>query len=406
MRVLLRPKQDRRDDERGAIAVIVGVLSTFILVLASLTVDVGLAYTYKRQAQTAADAAVLAAATLYVESKVTCGSLDDNVGLNAQAKKLADEMLQKNLPGATGVEWDVSCDNPDAELRVSYTATYDSPLTLGRIASDSDHVKVETPASATFDRSIRGESGMRPWPICSTQAQVLDRVVQIVAGNKTNENCPGMEVSGTWGRYACPGYKKGDMSGESKPTSTLYWIRHGCPNPASPIPGQPLDATDRYDHLANWAECAPKDKNSASSEFCLIRDTGSSFNDNMRSAWQSVIDDGLTFELPILCTATVTIEGVETPGQCSQDAVSGKDGSVLPIAGIAVVTICGFKLEGYSSVSWPTTGPCHTDNPKNYTVSSPTPNGEANVLYLAIKGVISGGDDGTDGGGGNLRLVR
>ena len=99
----------------------VGVLSTFILVLASLTVDIGLAYTYKRQAQTAADAAVLAAATLYVESKVTCGSLDDNVGLNADAKKVADEMLQKNLPGSTGVDWDVSCNNPDAELRVSYS---------------------------------------------------------------------------------------------------------------------------------------------------------------------------------------------------------------------------------------------------------------------------------------------
>ena len=50
---------------------------------------------------------------------------------------------------------------------------------------------------------------MRPWPICSTQTQVLDRVVQIVAGNKVNENCPGMEVSGTVGAVCLPGVQEG-----------------------------------------------------------------------------------------------------------------------------------------------------------------------------------------------------
>jgi Flp pilus assembly protein TadG len=134
MRVLMNARPDRSDDERGAVAIMVGILSTFLLVLASFTVDVGLAYTYKRQAQTAADAAVLAATSLYVDSKVTCDNLDDNLGLNADAKELADEMLQKNLPGVVGTEWDVSCDNDDAELRVSYTATNESPLSLGRIA--------------------------------------------------------------------------------------------------------------------------------------------------------------------------------------------------------------------------------------------------------------------------------
>ena len=35
----------------------------------ALTVDLGLAYTYKRQAQTAADAAVLAATSMYVDAQ-------------------------------------------------------------------------------------------------------------------------------------------------------------------------------------------------------------------------------------------------------------------------------------------------------------------------------------------------
>jgi Flp pilus assembly protein TadG len=386
-------------DETGAVAIMVALLSAFLLVLASFTVDIGLAYTYKRQAQTAADSAVLAAASLYVDSKVTCGSLDDNPGLNADAKKLADEMLQKNLPGATGIDWDVSCNNPDAELRVSYTATYDSPLTFGRIVSSSDHVTVGTPAAATFDRAVRGESGMRPWPICSNSFDVdSGEVTQIVTGVKLNEGCPGMQVEGTWGRYACPGYAKGNGSdNDDKPDSTLYWIRYGCPNPASPVPDQPdgSDPEALRDALVGYAECAAMDKNSKSTEFCLARDTGSAKNKKMEDAWQMVVDAGMTVELPVLCAVDDCMP---------TDAVT--DDTVIPIYEIAVVHFCGIYLDGWASKNWPTTGPCAESNPAGYTSSSPRPEEDDDAFYVVVESVIRGGDDGHLGGDANLRLVR
>ena len=291
-------RRERRKDEKGAIAIIAAALMAFVLVLAALTVDIGLAYSTKRQSQTAADAAVLAATAYYVDSKVTCGKLDDNPSLNIAAKAEADKILQLNLPGAVGTNWAwLSRDNPEKELRVSYTATYESPLTLGQIVSDSDHVTVGTSAEATFDRAVRGESGLRPWPICSNSFDVdAKTVTQIVAGVKVDVGCPGLAASGTWGRRNCPGYHGGDMSGYTKPSSTLYWIRYGCTNSASPIPDQPESATAAAlrDYLVKYAECAALKKTDSSTEFCLTRDTGSSRdNPKMIEAWQFAIDDGL-----------------------------------------------------------------------------------------------------------------
>jgi hypothetical protein len=240
---------------------------------------------------------------------------------------------------------------------------------------------------------------MRPWPICSNSFDVATKVVtQIVAGVKENVGCPGLLVSGTWGRYACPGYAKGNGSDkDDKPDSTLYWIRYGCPNPASPVPDQPdgSDANDLRDYLVDYAECAAKDKNSPSSEFCLVRDTGSAKNKKMEDAWQMVIDAKLTVELPVVCAVPTCLD---------TDAVT--DESVVPIYAIAVVHFCGIYLDGWASKNWPTTGPCADSNPESYTSSSPRPDEDDDAFYLVVENVIRGGDDGVLGGDANLRLVR
>ena len=53
MRVLLK-RRLRQRDQRGAIALIVGLLSILLLGISAFTVDFGMAYTTKRQLSTAA----------------------------------------------------------------------------------------------------------------------------------------------------------------------------------------------------------------------------------------------------------------------------------------------------------------------------------------------------------------
>ncbi|WP_442940073.1 pilus assembly protein TadG-related protein [Nocardioides sp. B-3] len=59
MRVQLRRRPRNRD---GAIAVLVALLAVVLFTLSAFVADLGVAYTSKRQLQTAADAGALAAA--------------------------------------------------------------------------------------------------------------------------------------------------------------------------------------------------------------------------------------------------------------------------------------------------------------------------------------------------------
>jgi hypothetical protein len=393
----------RTRNERGAIAVIVAFLAVGLLVGGALVVDFGMAYVNKRQTQAAADAAVLAAAKVYSAKGKPCPTLDA-VGSPAwlAAEDAADMLRKESLPGSTQDRFDVYC-NGDNELVVDYDVSYKSPVGLGALAQgDNDPIVVTGKASATFDRPLKGESGMRPWAICSASADTSKTVRQVLAGNKDAAGaCGGLGISGTWDRFACPGFEKGDGSDkDDKPTSTLYWIRNGCPNPASPIPTDATDPSQLFSDLTGF--CADSVKNDTSTEFCLTRDTGSAKNDKMAEAWQSVVDAGLSFEVPMYCS------GVIAGGDCSSDAITSAP--VIPIYEIAVVRMCGFALKGdkkkpHYSTNWPTTGPCATANPSSYTPTSPTVP-EADAFYLVFEGMVNGTDEGSTSGSSNLRLTR
>jgi hypothetical protein len=402
MRVLLNR---RHADERGAIAVIVALLAIVLLVSAAIVIDFGQAYVTKRKAQNAADAAVLAAAKVYSAEKGTCDSLlpAKRPDLLAAANKAAKTLRTQNAPGSKDDAVVVPSCNADGELIIHYEVSDTSPIGLGQLATDDTDINVTREAEATFDRPVRGESGMRPWAICSASADTSKTVRQVLAGNKDAAGaCGGLGISGTWDRFACPGFKKGDGSDkDDKPTSTLYWIRNGCPNPASPIPTSATNPSLLFSDLVNF--CSSSVKNDTSTEFCLTRDTGSAKNDKMADAWQSVIDAGLSFEVPMYCS------GLTSGGSCSSDAITSAP--VIPIYQIAVVRICGFALKndkgkGRYSTNWPTTGPCATANPSSYTPTSPVVPAGGDAFYLVFDTIIKTTDESDSGGSSNLRLTK
>ena len=96
----------RRRDERGAVAVMVALVSTFLLVLAAMVVDLGLARDTDRQSQNAADASALAAGNVLYTTGGPCLAIP----CIPQAVAAAKSYAQTNFGVATSA-WN-SCTDP------------------------------------------------------------------------------------------------------------------------------------------------------------------------------------------------------------------------------------------------------------------------------------------------------
>ena len=97
-----------RDEETGAIAVIVAISAVMIFILAALVVDLGLARDTKRQAQNGADAAALAAGNALYGGVFT----SPLVPKFDEAVQAAKEFAEVNY-GVTDAEW-ATCTDPQA----------------------------------------------------------------------------------------------------------------------------------------------------------------------------------------------------------------------------------------------------------------------------------------------------
>jgi hypothetical protein len=138
-------------------------MTVLLVLMGAFVLDFGLAYTNKRQAQTAADAAALAAATVYQGQPLTCDVLTQPANtpvwnqLKNDAKAEGDKLLAENLTSAKDVTFSVACDgeNPKAFV-VDYSVSKDSAIGLGRLAVDQDHLTVGRPAQATIEKGAPG----------------------------------------------------------------------------------------------------------------------------------------------------------------------------------------------------------------------------------------------------------
>jgi hypothetical protein len=152
----MRVELKGRRDERGAVAIIVAFSSVLLLIMAAFVVDFGQAYANKRQSQTAADAAVLAAGTTYSSQLLDCPTMQANNSLwnltATTAKKAADDLIAENLgrgPDVRASGFNVTCNAATKQFVIYYSIDKDSPLGLGSIVTGGDHVTVQRDAEAT-----------------------------------------------------------------------------------------------------------------------------------------------------------------------------------------------------------------------------------------------------------------
>jgi hypothetical protein len=372
VRVLLSRCRSR-GDERGAVALIVGLLSILLLGITAFTVDFGMAYVTKRQLSSAADAASLAGDAVYKKDFVgTCSAsaIAARPAVRQNAEAAADSLFLANFPAGSasdGSITDVTCTGTG--VQVTYTARGSSGSPFGRVFGGSGTITTAGNAAAAYTSGVAFSGGIRPWGICTNALNTTGNVTQVSLANNQNAGCPGIGSSGTWNRYACPGESKGSAN------DTADWILNGCPTAATTIPG-----TTGLSPSALWSKLSTfctQGKNGASTSNCLTRDTGN-VNNKAQDAWQTLVDQKTVFQVPVFCS----------PPVCSADAM-GATGE-FPVYALATVRICGFQLHGRTSTHWggvpaDQNDECNTRNPSAYTATSAVPGG-GNVQYLIIKG--------------------
>ncbi len=240
MRVqLLTPRQPH--DDRGAVAVMVALLSTLLLVLAAFAVDIGNAYAVARQQSVAADAAVLAAAAKVGEAiprgQACTQALLNSISANTLAKTTADAYNTANNKSGVSepvVSATVTCATADAvEVRVDNSRAV--PTSLAGIIGITE-INPGSYAVARYQRTLSA-GGLRPWAICDSvvRAASLALTTTFATGIDTQSGPCNSVASGNWGGV--------DFNGGSNPAGDLAaWTLLGYPNPVTiPNPLLPAD---------------------------------------------------------------------------------------------------------------------------------------------------------------------
>ncbi len=335
-----------RRDERGNVAVMTGLLSVVLLLIAAFSVDFGMAYASKRQLQTAADSSVLAAAAVYAKYPGTCSTLVLNSSYKTEAQAAADSMRAQNRPGSAGSTLIPSC-NAQGELQLTYEASGETPLSLGRLATDADSITTARQAGAQVDVGKSTGVGVRPYALCSADVPVAGYptgVLEIKPPGQAHggSDCAEAEAGGNWWFITCDIVGGGQSDGSPKDMAAA--IEHGCTNTISVVSPQNR-TTPATLSTSLTVNCKTGKPPTAS---CLDGDTGNSSlkNKDGYEAWGKIL--GQTIMLPVFCSDPT----------CAPDTVSGTGtNSRYPVYAIAGVVLCGYHIyDKASAVS--NTGSC------------------------------------------------
>ena len=397
MRVLLS-RRLRSRSERGATAIVAALLATVLVGMAAFVVDFGMAYVSKRQLQTAADAAALAAASTFWDKTGTCTTLTSNATYKSAATTAAQSYVDTNRPGASMDSISFGCTSGDLTVDVTTSAT--TNLAFGGLFVNNDGIDTARTAQAMLSVPPVG-AGVRPYALCSLDADVsrlgTGTVYEIQQpGNAhTGSECPTSESGGNWWFVNCPE----DKSKGGGPDVAEENLQKGCDDSISIVPNQnPTTASTLSSSLT--LNCKkPSDVSSS----CLSGGEGNSDLKNAKTydEWGKLL--GKTILLPVFCGSPT----------CSPDSVNGTGtNSTYPIYKIASVVLCGYhiydKASGASNV-----GACSGNSFTSSYVSSVDK--KEVRLYLKFTQLMTSGSTGAntcalgtgcDGGARRVQLTK
>lgn len=345
-----------RNEDEGAVAIVVAIMMIVLLGISAFAVDFGLAYSNRRQLQTAADAAALAGARSFSDESVSCASAVASDGdepvvtgggktyatMESEAEAAATSLMQANHDDAAEVAGSVDIECQGGAIQVTWANDSSSAVGLGGVFGAGDIVST-TEAVAALDVPPGVPAGLRPFPFCSKGVPTsgpLPSAIVLMRGPVTggpaaqDPDCP--KPGGNWWIANCP------ETTNNGTTSVVESIENGCSSAveeAQPpfTPSGPPAAQG----LLNM--CPPNTPfNPAVPDDCLNSRTGN-INNSAAGAWSTVIHRGDSIVVPVYCGSP----------QCSPQAALGSTITSGPGAGnpvnypiyrLVAVRVCGFHF--------------------------------------------------------------
>ncbi len=376
MRVhLMKRHQWASVDEQGAVAIVVAIILVVLLGISAFAVDFGLAYSNKRQLQTSADSAALAAAASLADEAVSCRDnaagtdvadgdppiVTDTVvpiktfsDLESEAEAAGLDYMEANHGGAQYVPASMTIECHGGAVQVAWENGAATQAGLGSVFG-AGQIEATRRAVAALDVPPGVGTGLRPFPFCSryvplglggNPTQVI-RVEGPRTGGRPDDDatlpappspappvgCP--KPGGNWYHANCPGVTN-NGNPELKDA-----IEGGCDNAVvqavdgTPPAGPPGTAAFTSALMTACPVNDPPDPTVP--DDCLNSDPGN-FNPSLANSWELVMTRREAFSVPVFCGYP----------PCNPVAVdtSGAGGNIVnyPIYRIVSVEICGFHF--------------------------------------------------------------
>lgn len=387
--------QEPLKDEKGAVAVLVGILAIFLIGLSAFTIDLGSAYVSNRNLQRAADAGALAGAQSLSKVPGTCNSILSDSAEVAKAKAVAVDIAKKNYPDGVWTEstWEVRCDATSKSLLVKLGNAGTTRTRFAGVFGGQSEVTTSRAATATVEVAQYAGTAMRPLAVCSTQL-TAGPYVRLDYPTDAPPACG--NASGAWWTVDCP-------SNPSNSTAVMVQqVKEGCPRGASVITGQ--TSPDPTSVLT--AAC----KVTAADGTCLESNPGNLDSGQVAASWKYLVDQQTPVIFPVFCA----------PPQCSTTTIDGEgNNATFPVYKLLGAVLCGYHFSKKDDERYAPSAvdsECE-DMPTDLWTAEEWDSNSANFLIIKYATVSTSGSNtptecglgsttGCDGGARRTRLVE
>jgi Flp pilus assembly protein TadG len=311
----------------------IAIATTMLVLISAFTVDFGLAYNSKRQLQTGADSASLAAAGKLTGTPGNCSAISSNTTAVDAAHATADAISDSNRAGRIPTDWNVACSADNKRVEVRYTNGGTTNTIFGALAGARS---IASERSATAELFVPASvTGLRPYFVCISDAQAL----AVTAGSSwvklTFPNAACGNQPGNWYTVDCPE----DGTGNST-TVIANNTQNGCDAEITivdtsaardPITGAVTNSALETSLLLAACNHTPA---LSGPNGCLTGNTGNLTANAIQNAWDGLL--GKQIALPVFKVGTVTGNG---------------NGATYPIESILGVKVCAYQWQNKDGVS-------------------------------------------------------
>ena len=326
---------------------------TAFLGLGAFTVDLGMSFADRRQLQTSADAAALAAANVLRGTAGTCATVI--AGAQATAGTTADTIRDQNRPSSLRGTYGAAC-TADGSIEVTYASQGSTPSFFGGIFGWATGYTATQTAKARL--SVLSAGKIRPYAVCGSQLSEapFGTVLQMDLPSSGTAACPGAANPGNWWSIDCP--EVSSNSNSYMATTTL----NGCAGDVSVVPDQLTTPARTAAGLRSYLEGACTVRSST----CMSANTGQ-INGVVLNSWDVLVAEQRRIILPVFC-------GGAPVGPCDTAAVvnAGGNNAIYPVHALVGVQICAYHFSNQRNPgnTGVVGGECGTHNPNGLTTNT------------------------------------